>query len=413
MLSPCPSLPIPHSPLPAVTRLTLGTLCPHRTEPGAAPSVRPSLQSPGWARLRAGREHRGHRPPSPDSHHRGWGKLQGGKAGSASFSPQRGCSHRPCPLLTRNSSQGTPLAPPATLPPRRAGKRPLLTTPTSTGPATPGSSWSRTALARCSAARRGCRRRTKSKRRDPAALRGAERGGTAALGASGPAPCSARPPALRKSRRERPRGGGACAGQGRLFPPRPRPSRRERPGAGPERSGAKNPAPTGPLDTAPAQLSVGFSGLSCNWARSRRRVVGAGCEAASASLGCCEALWDHVKSSVPRSKGLSWIHRTPDQFGVEQISVQAPWQGRATQSRCHRNTSRWVWNLFRQEYSMISLGCLLLLRQPEHKEFLPHVEVKNFLCFSLWPLPCLWALPVCPRQAAHPSQCILCPIPDT
>lgn len=141
--------------------------------------------------------------------------------------------------------------------------------------------------------------------------------------------------------------------------------------------------------------------------------MGAGCEAARVSLGSCEALWDHVKSKFLVPRGLSWIHRTPDQFGVEQISGQAPCQGSPTQSRCHRNTSGWVWNLFRQEYSLISLGCPLTLRQPDHKEFLPHVEVKNFLCFSLWPLPRLWALPLCPKQAGRPSQCILCPIPDT
>lgn len=126
---------------------------------------------------------------------------RGGKVGTARpLSPPT--AYRPCRLPRgRGAEVGRPnreLPPPpipvpSTVPLRRAGKRPLLTTPTSTGPATPGSSWSRPALAPGSAARRGCPPGRRRRRRDTAALKGIERTRHRRT-SSRPPPCSTRPP---------------------------------------------------------------------------------------------------------------------------------------------------------------------------------------------------------------------------
>lgn len=119
---PRPSFHIPHSPLLGVTRLTLGTLCPHRTGTcRAAPSVRPSLQRRGCARrLRAGRGDRGHRPPPPSRRPRaataGAGKLRGSSAGQEGrpgpLLPTAGLESPAMPAPRRELLTGNPPRPP-------------------------------------------------------------------------------------------------------------------------------------------------------------------------------------------------------------------------------------------------------------------------------------------------------------
>ena len=111
---------------------------------------------------------------------------------------------------------------------------------------------------------------------------------------------------------------------------------------------------------------------------------------------CSSLALETVSMDSPRASPAWQNHRITECLGMEGTSVghlvQPSWRSRVTYCRLHRNLSRQVLNISGEGDSTASLGslfpCSITLRR---KKFFLMFR-RNFLCFSLCPLPLVLSL---------------------